>query len=326
VTPGAWTTRLWWDCSQDLDALLDEYYTLFYGPAAPAMKAFIEYSEANWPSMPRNAEPISRALELLAAARSAAGDSVYGKRVDLAVDYVKPMQQLRDRLAKGRKGVPEQRALPRPLKGKALDGNLDDATCWPKGVRTCTLAETATGRPTGERDGQPLTTFQVFWGEGDALYFGIRCAEPEMTNLGITATRDDDTNIWSGDCVDVLIETQTHSYYRLTVNPAGALTDVDMGAEGSGGSLAWTSGARAAVRLGTAGWTVELRVPWAGEMARQLDPLKGIDGRQPSLLYPWSINVCRQRVRGGKVERAAWSPTKTDRTDDVMAFGTVFIR
>jgi hypothetical protein len=82
----------------------------------------------------------------------------------------------------------------------------------------------------------------------------------------------------------------------------------------------------AAVRQSGTGWTVELRVPWAGEMARNLNPLKGINGRMPTPIYPWSVNVCRQRVRDGKVQRAAWSPTGTNRFDDVMKFGTMYVK
>lgn len=145
-----------------------------------------------------------------------------------------------------------------------------------------------------------------------------------MTNLNVTATQNDDPAIWAGDYIELLIETQTHSYYRIAVNPAGVLTDVDM-SEGGDGNLTWASQAEAAVQHGPDGWTVEVRVPWA-EMARDIDPQTGIDGRKPSLIYPWSINVCRQRVRGDKVERAAWSPTGTTQFDDVSKFGTVFVK
>ena len=36
------TTRYYWDADQDIEALLNEYYEKFYGPAAKEMKAFIE--------------------------------------------------------------------------------------------------------------------------------------------------------------------------------------------------------------------------------------------------------------------------------------------
>jgi len=42
------TARLYWNTDQDIDAIMDEYYNLFYGPAASKMKELIEYSENNY--------------------------------------------------------------------------------------------------------------------------------------------------------------------------------------------------------------------------------------------------------------------------------------
>jgi hypothetical protein len=41
------TYRLYWDADQDVDALLNEYYDLYYGPAGLKMKELHEYSENN---------------------------------------------------------------------------------------------------------------------------------------------------------------------------------------------------------------------------------------------------------------------------------------
>ena len=44
----AWlTARLLWDPHQDAEALLDEYYTQFFGPAAKSMRTFYEQAEAH---------------------------------------------------------------------------------------------------------------------------------------------------------------------------------------------------------------------------------------------------------------------------------------
>ena len=58
------TGRYYWDTDQDIETLLNEYYEKFYGPAAKEMKAFIEYSEANWQKMESDTAPINKALEL----------------------------------------------------------------------------------------------------------------------------------------------------------------------------------------------------------------------------------------------------------------------
>ena len=39
--------RYEWDTDQNIDDVLDEYFRLFYGPAAEAMKAFTAYYEQN---------------------------------------------------------------------------------------------------------------------------------------------------------------------------------------------------------------------------------------------------------------------------------------
>ncbi len=92
------TARLYWDVDQDVDAMLEEYYDLFYGPARSEMRAFVDFCEKNWPQMTDRYERKDPAIirqmnELLAAARKAAGGSVYGKRIDLMIEYTRPVKQ-----------------------------------------------------------------------------------------------------------------------------------------------------------------------------------------------------------------------------------------
>jgi hypothetical protein len=69
------TTRLWWEAGLDANALLDEYYTKFYGPAADEMKTFVEYCEANWNDAPDNSAVVTNMRSYLSAAQTAAGSS-----------------------------------------------------------------------------------------------------------------------------------------------------------------------------------------------------------------------------------------------------------
>ena len=309
------TTRLWWDAARDVDALLEEYYSKFYGPAREEMKAFIEYSEQNWPRMRKDVDAIDRALKLVAAAREAAGDTVYGERVDLAVQYVEPLKRLRAQLAKPREGVPVARALLRSGRDLKIDGKLDEEL-W-KTVRRYTLRELQTGRPPS-----CATTFRIAW-IGDALCLGITCSDPDVKNLSIGTTKKDDPNIWSGDVVEVLIETQFHAYYQIAVGPTGAVTDLD---PSKGLNTKWDSGIEVATHHGADSWTVEVRLPAAGENAKDIDALNGIAGKQPSETYPWFVNVCRQRIRGKETELTAWSPTRTSRFNVPRKFGKVYAK
>jgi len=309
------TARLWWDPDRDEEALLEEYYTTFYGPASDEMKAFIEYSERNWRLMRDDVAAIDRALELVAAARSAAGGGVYGSRVARVADYVEPLKRLRAQLTNPRHDVPVARALPRNGRDLKLDGKLDEKL-WST-VRKYQLREIQTGRRPVHR-----TTFLIAW-MGEALCLGITCRDLDMENLNTGTTQKDDPNIWFGDVVEVLIETQFHAYYQIAISPSGAITDLDREKRLD---ARWDSGADVAIHRGPDEWTIEVRLPAAGENAKEIDALHGIAGRRPSETYPWFVNVCRQRVRGRDIELSAWSPTGTDRFNVPRKFGKVYAK
>lgn len=309
------TSRLYWDAQRDVDALLEEYYTLFYGPAASSVRALVEFSEANWMKATKDVAVVDRMLELVAAARAAAGDTLYGQRVDLLVDYTRPLQQLRNRLVKGRQDVPEARALERNRADLTLDGKLDDRF-W-DGLPAYALSELETGRPPAFG-----TSFRAGWA-GGALYIGIRCDERDTTELTIGSRTAEDANIWNGDTVELLIETQAHSYYQIAINPAGAMVDADRKA---GIETLWSSQAQAAAHVGEGFWSLEVRLPVAGDDAETLDLRNGIAGRRPSETYPWFINVCRQRVRANGNELSAFSPTGQKHFHDLLKFGKLYVR
>ncbi len=317
------TTRYYWDANQDIEALLNEYYEKFYGPAAKEMKAFIEYSEANWNKMYNDAVPIGKALELLAAARRAAGDSIYGKRVELLVDYCAPLTKLMAKLAKGRnkdlKFTAQSRSKP-PVK---LDGKLDKAF-W-KDLPEYSLVDLKTGQaPTNGT----TTTFRIAWCDDEAVYFGIRCEEPDIKGLNIRTREQDNPAVWDGDNIDLVIETQRHSYYQIAIGPSGAFTDADR----KGGTInaLWNSGAQAAAYVGDGFWSMELRVPVAGDEAETINPLIGISGHKPTAESPWYFNLGRQRMRGTVSSCSASAPPKKDGTGsgfhDLWNFGQLFVK
>lgn len=293
------TSRYWWDADQDIDALLAEYYRDFYGPAAKEMQAYVEFSEENLIDLRKNAEKMTKALILLEAAQKKVdAESVHGKRLAWIAGYFQPMYALRDQAAKGRENVPEAAAFLRDGKDLTLDGKLDDPF-W-KSLWVYELQDLETGkRP------YMATSFRIGWVDSD-IVFGIRCEDRNTKELTIGATKNEDSNIWTGDCVEVLLETQTHSYYQLAVNPTGAIMDLD---REKGLNSSWESSARVACHIGEGFWSAEVRIPVVGEQQAVLNPLYGVAGRQPSETYPWYFNVCRQRIRPDDAEYSAFSPT-----------------
>lgn len=303
-------TRLWWDANQDVDALLDDYFTNYYGPAAAPMKAFVDYSEANWMHMGQDAEKIAQALDLFAKAQAAADPkSAPGKRLQKIADLMKPLHALKQQLSRKRETTRDYRVLltentgGKPLASKPLDGQvLKDY--WTD-VRSAPLVKLKPDAPQPKAGGH----FQI-QRDGGILHIGIVCDEPDMRGLNIATKANDDPKLLTGDHITLLIETPNRSYYEIAINPAGAVLDIDHGENGAG--IKWTSTAQIAVHRGDKQWSIEMRLPIAGDGARMLDPIKGIDGDRPKDLFPWHFNLCRQRVHGKEIERTAYSPTGND--------------
>jgi len=311
------TARMYWGGKeQDVDAMFDEYCRLFYGPAAAEMKSFFEYCETHWQEMERDKATVDRALELFAAAESKAdAESVYGRRIALVDDYLEALRNKRVQLARRRGPVPHLR-LARDAEGIVIDGRLDDEF-WQNCPYHATgrLKELQTGR-------KPIfgTTFQAAWGKDGSLYFAIRCEERKGGRPNIGATRDDDPAVWYGDAVEVLLETEAHSYYQIAINPAGAVVDLDRGAD-KRAWYGWHSKAEVGVNVADDCWTVELRLPVVED---ENDPLNQIIGRKPTGSLPWHFNVCRQRIREDGTEHSAFSPTGMKGFHEVMKFGQLY--
>jgi len=292
------TGRMWWDADRDLDALLAEYYTNFYGPAAEEMKALVDYSETNWRDALKDAAAIDRFVELVAAAKTAAGDTIYGQRIDMIEKYIQPMIARRAEVAKGRKEAPVAVAEKMETIEVNLDGKLDDEL-W-QGLEAIPLRELVGG---GEPESK--SSFKVACTDR-FLYFGVRCEDADMANLTIGTERSEDANIWNGDTVEIMLETPTHAYYQIALSPTAAMMDVDWK---TGFNTVWSSGAEAAVDVGADFWSVEVRIPIAGEAQEGVDADSGVSGNVPSEADPWYFNVCRQRIRGNARQLSAFSPT-----------------
>ncbi len=287
-----------------------EYCRLFYGPAEQEMLAFFDFCEANWQQMEKDKVTADAALELFAVAKSRAEPgSVFGQRLALIDDYLGGLRSKSEQLAQKRGPVPVLR-----LVGDAseilIDGKLDDEY-WQK----CPVA--ASGRLRELQTGRPPifeSTIQSGWA-GDSIYFAIRCEEQPGEKLNIAATREDETAVWYGDVVEILLETESHSYYQIAVSPTGAIVDLDR--QGKKRDLQWDSQAEVATQIADDHWTIEIRIPVTQDAN---DPLHQVIGRKPTQSLPWHINVCRQRIRDNGSEYSAFSPTGTPGFHETLKF------
>ncbi|HAW31850.1 MAG TPA: hypothetical protein DCY03_27710, partial [Planctomycetaceae bacterium] len=307
------TARMYWGGKdQNVVEMFDEYCRLFYGPAAPAMREFFSYCENHWREMEKEREQAEHALLLFEAAKSKVDeDSVYGQRIRLVDLYLNGLRNKSKQLAQKRGPVPTLRLVGDPLGEIQIDGKLDDKL-WEKlpTASTGQLRELQTGR-------QPIygTSIKSCW-IGRNLYFAIRCEEAPGQSPVSTTTKKEDQGIWYGDAVEILLNTESHSYYQIVVNPAGALIDLDRGTD-KNNWFRWDSQAEVATQVGDGYWTVEIRIPVVSD---ENDPLHQVIGHKPTRSLPWYVNICRQRIRENGSEYSAFAPTGTAGFHEPMKF------
>lgn len=315
-------SRLWWDAEQDVDALLQEYYKHFYGPAAKEMGAFIEFCEQEFAQLGSDADVTEKALELFEQAKAAApADSVYGRRIALVDEFLPKLRSRATQINVERPaGLPEYRVIDmgkdkwRDVRDTLkLDGKLDEAF-WTAYHHPRPLRDVRTGQKP-----KLQTHFMARWWQGQ-LYFGIRCELPEDEKPIIGSHRNSDPAIWQGEHLELLIETDKHSYYQIVVNPAGAVIDLDRAVEKTK-AYDWSSQAEVATHAGKNYWSLEMRLPVTSS---DEDPLHQIIGNQPfqakqralesgkGTSLPWYFNLYRKRAGTKDVETTSFSPLGSD--------------
>ncbi len=288
--------RFLWDPHQDLDALLDDYFTQFYGPASDGMKEAFTYAEVNLArkdqsrtggrANPANA-PLAASIrfrELLEIARQKAGAGIYGQRIDLIRSELEPKDTLIAQYRERQQALDQARAKA-PLATGVAGSDLSKAA-------TYTLKDNQGGKVAAVE-----TSFRVGWSE-NAVLFDILCKDPNMDDLQVSK------DVHGGNYVAVSLATPEHSYYHLEINPDGVSVEGNPGPN-------WKSLADIKTERGPDFWRVQLRIPVVGQEEANSDPHHRVAGEMPTPDKPWFFNVGRSRPTGtGTAELQAFSPTR----------------
>lgn len=331
-------SRFWWNAEQDVDEILSEYSVLFYGPAAASMKSFIEYCETNYAELASNAEISQTAIQLFDQAKSeVSADSVYGRRIALIDDFLTAFRDRSSQMGLERpEGLPHYRIIDM---GKdkwrnardtlVMDGEIEEPF-WTGYNYPRPLKEYKTGRPP-----QLPTRFHVRW-LNDSIYLGIRCELPGGEKPVIGSRENHDPSIWQGEHIELLINTDKHSYYQIAFNPAGALIDLDRGVDKKNW-YDWSSQAEIATHIGDGYWSAEAKIPVT---ASEEDPLHQVVGNQPfesrqrdldsgkGTSLPWYFNLFRKRAGSEDGEMSIFSPVGEEDTNIhvPLQFGRIYVQ
>ena len=294
-----WQSKLLWDPYADRKAMLEEYYRLYFGPAAVEMKEFYEFAEAVWSrqeSRSVNAsggflkqEDIDKYFGILGRARSKAGKgTVYEKRIADMKDAYEPLKKLFINLQ--RKG-PAIRAYTIP-NGTKVDGDLSKYKYGWQG-----LYETGANiqaKMNGTRVSISLSE------DRKTLYMAAICYEDKMGNLKEKTKMNDDPSIFEDDGLEIFVDTPERSFFKIVINPNAAIWDESQDVtivHRYTEPLLWNPGTKAVVKKYDNRWEVEVMVP-----------TEDMGKIWPTEQYPWGIQIERTRFAGGTTQSFRLAP------------------
>jgi len=312
-----------WNPRRDIDQLLDEYYTLFYGPAAAPMKKFWEEVEQQFrkvltkvvdtPLGPVAAtqdeqdlwediygpQTIKRWSDYFARAKELAEqeqDPVFAKRVA----YMK--RNVLDTIAEG--GAEYRSILSRASQTRLqvrraeepiqIDGNLSDPA-WRKASTERLIVLNTLEKPARE------TVLKLLWDDKN-LYVALDCAENEMGKVDASEIVNDQTRVWRNNGVEIFLDPDNkgRTHFQWLSNSKGTWADCHVYAKNMN-NFSWNSGFACKVVEKKDGYTVEMAIPFAC-----------FPGGKPRPGDTWGANFIRKRKLQGigmnQAEYNTWSP------------------
>ncbi|MBO4511813.1 MAG: hypothetical protein J5746_03525 [Victivallales bacterium] len=286
-------SKLLWEPHLDMEALLDEYYRLWFGPAAREMREFHEYAERIWCRKDgRNtrtqiaslySEDIPEYFRLLDRAREMAQPgTTYRRHID---EIASAMEKVRTLFEDRNPVGPWLEAEILPVDAK-LDGNL--AKCNYKWQEMKSVFGT---------QGKTQVRFGITE-ENRFLRVAVRCYEPKMDALRSNAKCADSDEILEDDHVEIMLSTPKCSWLKISVNSNGMVRDECFDSDllnKNKKALLWTPGVDAVAKRYADRWELEVSIPVA-DFYRP----------GPTVDFSWGVNVLR--YGGGKSSMAALMP------------------
>ena len=281
--------KLFWDPDLDMNALLEEYYKLYFGPAAAEMKEFHEFAEAVWSRQESRSvtassgflkEPdVKKYFDILERARKKTQPgSVYERRITNITRKLEPLKKL---FASLKRSGPSFRV-------NTLRKPIDLKVPLKKTFRI--MHQFADNR-TGEKLNFNSTHAAIGLSQdGKQLYVGVVCYENRMNELKAGCRKNDSNNIWRDDRLEIFLDTPGRSYFHIVVNTNGAVldrsTDQTIVARDTLPIL-WNPDIKTTIRKYDDRWEALICIP-----------TKDFGGKKPSKQFAWGLDIFRTRMAG----------------------------
>ena len=287
-------SKVAWDNSTDVNAILNEFYQTMFGKAAPHVKKFFQKLELNWVTKiagrsvetaegPVNAPPsdfelwnkiyspevlMGLRIDLTNAKRVVAKDSAEAANVAMIWQmFYQPIENAANKYNARTSAVQGLKFYIQDKPGNKI--NL---------LPFLRLQNLSAPKETVKTEVQA-------WRTSEEFCIRFQCEEPEIANMVAHKRKFDERDIWMDNTVEVFLNPSgdRKTYYQILVNSEGAAADqktVKLGSEGAN-DFTWNSGAKVTVEKQTSSWTAEIRIP--------LKNLPGIKNEFP-------INFTRSRI------------------------------
>ncbi len=311
------TARCLWDADTDVDKLLNEYYTLFYGPAQKDMKQFWTLTESIWnkktDGYPINVytsahiQELNSCLEL--AKKHTAKGSLYRQRIEL----------IDNEFAKGRaKMFGTEGRKPPVMTVKQNDSivRLGSNLMQPAWQNCNSIGFI-------NKDGSPsdIATLLYATSDPEALLFTFISSEPSIAKLKAGATKRDQMTkpgLWEDDSIEIYLSPNPDDRsdcYQFTVNSNGVLLDMHRtGVTVNKNDSKWNSHAQTKAWKESDRWIVQVRIPF-----------KDLGISEPYAGKKLAANFYRNRYCGKSPTQSCWSPIPTTPKYSPELFGTLTI-
>ncbi|MBR7140375.1 MAG: DUF4838 domain-containing protein [Lentisphaeria bacterium] len=310
--------KVLWNTDTDVDALMEEYYSLMFGKAAPVMKKVMDDFENIWikqiagrtvdtPLGPVASVPSNQMIwnhiyspgklkELSAAfdkaARSVPAGSLESKRIAMfKKEFLAPLYEASAAYLKKTGAV------------QGLKFRIPSAA-----IRLIPFL----GRNPQPAKGKTVATKVNAKLTADALIFKFECEEPAMADIIANDRKHDDPKMWEDNSIELFLAPggRSKKYYQLIINSQGNVFDASYTVLGKNAiqDLKWNSDAKTVVTKKTKVFVIEVTIP-----------RKSL-GKLPETGFP--VNFCRNRIIKNSEDHTlyTWSPYITG-FHDIENFG-----
>lgn len=303
-------SRVAWDNAADPGKLLDEYYRLMFGAAAPVMAEIFDRFETLWIDRIGGRTAFTELGPVSSPpSESEIWNNVYSPaelagltaKFDQAERLVSGRELERVRYMREEFLAPlKQQSAAYLERNDAIGGFA--VSLSPEGAELHLQRFGAAETPVG-------TTVRVKE-TPDALVVAFDCVEPEMNRIVAVERQPGDPDLWRDNGVEIFLDPtgRRQEYVQILVNSAGSMTSRKVDAATGRGQL-WNSEARAEIMPGEGRWRAVVTIPFKtlGRPAQ--------DGM--------AANFVRVRNLGPGLELYSWSPFLKHGFQEAENFGTL---